>query len=86
MPQWTDAFCDRRDELEQFLGARGAMCRKFWHPLHTQAPYREPDDRFPNAVVQSRRAMWLPSAFTLTDEDVVTVSRSIRSFYEGATS
>jgi perosamine synthetase len=85
-PQWTDALCDRRDQLELFLRARGAMCRKLWHPVHTQAPYREPDDRFPNAVAQCPRALWLPSAFTLTDEDVATVSRHIRSFYEGSMS
>ena len=85
-PQWTDAFCDRRDQLEEFLRSRGMMCRKMWHPLHTQAPYRLPPERFPNAVARSGQTMWLPSAFTLTDEDVVTVSRHIRAFYEGAAS
>lgn len=81
-PQWTDVLCDRRDALEEYLRVRGAGSRKFWFPLHTQAPYRLPDDAFPNAVAACKRALWLPSAFTLTDQDVQTVVEHIRSFYE----
>jgi perosamine synthetase len=83
-PQWTDALCDRRDALEQYLQARGAGSRKFWFPLHTQPPYRLPDDAFPNAVAACKRALWLPSAFTLTDEDIRVVVEHIRAFYEGS--
>lgn len=82
-PQWTDAFCDRRDALERFLRERGASCRKFWHPLHTQAPYRAPDERFPISTAVTKRALWLPSAFTLTDDDIDSVAGHIRDFYEG---
>jgi perosamine synthetase len=82
-PQWTDALCDRRDALEQHLAANGAGSRKFWFPLHTQAPYKLPDHAFPNAVAATKRALWLPSAFTLTDEDVQTVVDLIRAFYKG---
>ena len=80
-PQWTDALCDRRDELEKHLAAHGIGSRKFWFPLHTQEPYRAPDAAFPNALAATRRALWLPSAFTLTDQDVATVVKQIRSFY-----
>ena len=82
-PQWTDALCDRRDALAAHLTANGAGCRKFWHPLHTQAPYRAPDDAFPNAIAGTSRALWLPSAFTLTDDDVRHAVALIRRFYEG---
>jgi perosamine synthetase len=82
-PQWTDALADRRDELVAYLAARGASCRKFWHPLHTQAPYRLPDDAFPQAVKAAGRALWLPSAFTLTDADVREVVEMITMFYRG---
>jgi perosamine synthetase len=82
-PQWTDAIVDRRDELDRFLAARNAHCRRFWHPIHTQSPYRQPDDLFPNTMSVAPRALWLPSAFTLTDDDVATVCRHIQEFLAG---
>jgi perosamine synthetase len=81
-PQWTDALVDRRDALDQHLLAKDIHCRRFWFPLHTQAPYRQPDDAFPNSMAISRRALWLPSAFSLTDSQVQTVCAEIRAFLE----
>ncbi len=82
IPQWTDAIVDRRDELDQFLEALGVHCRRFWYPIHTQEPYRKPDDRFPNSVQILSHALWLPSAFTLSDEEVMTVCGFVREFLE----
>jgi len=79
-PLWTDVIVERRDELDRRLKASDIHCRRFWFPLHTQAPYRLPDDHFPNSTKIAPHALWLPSAFTLTDEDVLTVSKSIRDF------
>lgn len=81
LPLWTDALAERRDELDRHLARQGMGCRRFWHPLHTQAPYRQPDERFPAATRSSPRALWLPSAFTLSDDDVAAVGRAIRDFY-----
>ena len=83
LPLWTDAIAERRDDLDRALAQRGMGCRRFWFPIHTQAPYRLPDAGFPQAMRQAARAIWLPSAFTLTDDDVVAVSRAIREFYAG---
>lgn len=80
-PQWTDALADRRDELARFLAQRGIGSRPFWFPIHTQAPYRMADDAFPNSTELMTQAIWLPSAFSLTDEDVATVCHSVREFY-----
>lgn len=82
-PLWTDALVERRDELDKWLGARGAHCRRFWFPLHTQAPYRRSDDAFPGSTWASPRAIWLPSAFTLRDEDVARVCGLIHDFLAG---
>jgi perosamine synthetase len=79
-PQWTDAIVERRDELDRFLASRNMHCRRFWHPIHTQAPYRRPDDDFPNSSRIAPHALWLPSAFTLTDSDVANVSEQINLF------
>jgi perosamine synthetase len=80
-PQWTDALCDRRDDLDQHLRASNIHTRRFWFPLHTQAPYRASDDAFPSSTRVCKRALWLPSAFILTSDDVSTVCTRIREFY-----
>jgi perosamine synthetase len=81
-PQWTDALVERRDELEKFFDARRIGYRRFWFPLHTQAPYRLPDEQFPNSTRAWPKAIWFASAFQLTDDDVRYVCQSIREFYQ----
>ena len=80
-PQWVDALAERRDELDNFLAKNGAGCRRFWFPLHTQKPYLRDDSDFPNSTRLGREAIWLPSAFQMTDDDVRTVCRLIIQFY-----
>ena len=80
VPQWTDAIVERRDELDEHLKTQGIECRRFWFPIHTQAPYKLPNDNFPHSTRLSPKALWLPSAFTLTDEDIETVCERIRTF------
>ena len=79
-PQWIDADVDERDALHDHLLAAGMHCRKFWHPIHRQAPYRLPDDAFPGSSRAAPRALWLPSAFTLTDSQVDRVCQRVRDF------
>jgi len=79
-PQWTDAFVNRRDELDRFLAKNGIHCRRFWFPIHTQTPYRLPDAAFPNSTRMTRKALWLPSAFTLSGEDIAVVCQHVQRF------
>ena len=83
-PQWTDALVDRRDDLDRFLEENGIHCRRFWFPIHTQAPYRLPDAVFPNSTRAIAKALWLPSAFTLAENDITVVCQYVRQFL-GAT-
>jgi len=80
-PQWVDALVENRDRLVDHLTGFDIDCRPFWFPIHTQQPYRLADQGFPNAVRLSSRALWLPSALSLSDDDVRTVCRRIRDFY-----
>jgi perosamine synthetase len=80
-PQWVDALTERRDQLDEFLAENGAGCRRFWFPLHTQKPYRRDEKDFPNAARVGKRAIWLPSAFQMTDDDVRSVCQLIKKFY-----
>jgi perosamine synthetase len=80
VPQWVDAVVERRDEIDRYLHSRGMHCRRFWFPLHTQAPYRRPDAEFPGSMSAGPKALWLPSAFTLTDADIDAVVGAVREF------
>ncbi|HLL88595.1 MAG TPA: DegT/DnrJ/EryC1/StrS family aminotransferase [Tepidisphaeraceae bacterium] len=82
VPQWIDVCADDRDALEDHLRRHGAQCRRLWRPLHTLEPYRQPDDAFPIASQLAERSMWLPSAFTLSTNDIDEVCGIVRSFYE----
>lgn len=80
MPQWTDVLVEKRDLLFEHLARMGMLGRRFWHPLHTQTPYRRPGVAFPNSTELIPHAMWLPSAFTLSDADVALVCHEVREF------
>jgi perosamine synthetase len=80
-PQWTDVLVNRRDALDSHLHDRHVHCRRFWFPIHTQAPYRAADDRFPVSTALMREALWLPSAFQNTDEQIDHVCDLIRGFH-----
>ncbi|MBI2989727.1 MAG: DegT/DnrJ/EryC1/StrS family aminotransferase [Candidatus Magasanikbacteria bacterium] len=80
VPQWTDIKLEQRDELEAYLRGYNIDSRKYWHPLHTQAPYKKNDDEFSNSIALSKSSLWLPSAFTLNQADIETVYERINMF------
>jgi len=80
IPQWTDVLTERRDDLVRHLNGHGMMCRKFWHPLHAHPPYRRPDTEFPVSTAIAPKAFWLPSAFQMSETDVVKVCNCIKTF------
>lgn len=82
-PQWTDCLAQDRDQLADFLNNRQMGNRKFWHPLHTQKPYFVAPGDYLAAVETCAQALWLPSSYTLTEQDIVTVCAAIREFYHG---
>jgi len=80
-PQWIDAVVEDRDGLDEFLRKKGIYCRKYWYPLHTQKPYKQSDGNFPVSSQLSEKALWLPSAFTLTEENIKYVCTQVKSYY-----
>jgi len=82
-PQWVDALAMDRDRLVEYLESVGIQCRPFWYPIHTQQPYALPSDRFPVATDLGAKALWLPSALSMTAADVQVVAERIRGFYQG---
>ena len=85
-PQWVDALAHDRDALVAHLERSDMHCRPFWYPIHTQRPYLAgpgSEDRFANAMRVGPLAVWLPSALSLSDDDVQMVCDRIRDFYRG---
>jgi len=80
VPQWTDIHTDIREDLSNHLNSQNMETRNYWFPIHTQKPYKQNDKKFPNSLKMSKTSLWLPSAYTLSDEDVMTVSSNIRKF------
>ena len=86
VPQWTDVLIEERDRVAAELKAQSMNSRNFWFPVHTQQPYKQPDSKFPNAAWASPRALWLPSAYTLTDDDVRSVCAVMKQALTGGNS
>ncbi len=79
---WVDVLTDDRDALAAHLREHEADPREFWFPLHTQPVYEANGARFPDATWVSAHGLWLPSALSLTREDVATVGDAMRSFVD----
>ncbi len=80
-PQWIDIYVEgKRDSLHDYLLAKDMHTRKFWHPIHTQAPYRQSDEHFEGSMQVSRNALWLPSALTLTESDVQQICAAVEAW------
>lgn len=82
VPQWTDIQTEHRDELEKYLKDNNIDSRKYWHPIHTQKPYRQNDEFFPNSTKLSNYSLWLSSAFTLTKNEIDLVCEKIKEFFK----
>jgi len=82
LPLWTDIITSRRDDLVDYLKKENIDCRKFWHPIHTQAPYKSSYKKYLISSKLSPLALWLPSSYTLSDDDVFYVSNKINHFFK----
>jgi perosamine synthetase len=69
-----------RDQLRTALAARSIETRTFFIPMHCQPVYFDQyrGQRFPVAEDLCRRGLYLPSASSLTREDILTVVEAIR--------
>jgi dTDP-4-amino-4,6-dideoxygalactose transaminase len=77
--------CDRRDELQKFLGEKGiATGLHYPIPLHLQPAYRHlgyKEGDFPVAEKAAKRILSLPMYPELTDEQIRYVVDGIKQFF-----
>ena len=82
IPLWTDALCENRDELFNYLKSMNIHCRKFWKPLSDCKIYsKQKIGHFKISNNYKNKLLWLPSSFLLNDKDIIKVSKTIISFY-----
>lgn len=72
-----DDFGVTRDALMAHLKTRGVDSRPFFHPIHTLPPYASRQS-LPVAERSAHQGINLPSAVTLSDDDIQRVVRAIR--------
>jgi perosamine synthetase len=66
-----------RDELAARLKQRKIDSRPFFYPIHTMPPYHT-GESLPVAEELSRQGINLPSAVTLTDDDIRRIAAAIQ--------
>ena len=83
VPHRVNVLVDDPEALIAHLEANGIGSRRFYLPVHLQPSFDIKGD-FPNAEDLYRRGLSLPSAPTLTEEQIVFVCDKVREFMSGA--
>ncbi|MCL4303270.1 MAG: DegT/DnrJ/EryC1/StrS family aminotransferase [Anaerolineae bacterium] len=75
-----------RDQLRAYLARYGIETRTFFIPMHLQPIYYEAfkDQRFPVAEMLCQRGFYLPSASSLTPQQIKYIASIVRQAYEEA--
>jgi perosamine synthetase len=81
-PWFIDVLVEaEKEQLADFLKARGIGTRPFYPPIHTQPPYGHVKGDFKNSEYISQKGLWLPSSSFLTDEDIERACREIKAYF-----
>ena len=79
-PWFYDILADDREKLLEFLKDNGIGSRIFYPPLHAEPAYGY-EGHYPVTEEIAKKGLWLPSAITLTDEQITYICGKIREFY-----
>jgi perosamine synthetase len=79
-----DEFCVSRDELRARLARRGIETRTFFIPMHLQPIYYEiyKGERYPVSEELCKRGLYLPSASSLTPEEISIICEAVKECRE----
>ena len=79
---FTDDFPISRDEVGVRLKQQNIDSRRFFYPIHVMPPYQADLD-LPNSVYLGQHGINLPSAATLTEEDIIRGVAAISALSQG---
>jgi perosamine synthetase len=76
---WTDAYCNKRDLLFNYLFKRKIICRKFWYPLSFSKKNIKKKDLLTSCRIY-KKLIWLPSALQLDKKSLKKICTEINTF------
>ncbi|MBD5448794.1 MAG: DegT/DnrJ/EryC1/StrS family aminotransferase [Lachnospiraceae bacterium] len=80
-PWFYDILCEDRQGLMAYIKEKNIGTREYYPALHKEPAYHYTNLSFPVAEDVAQRGLWLPSAVTLTDEEVNYVCNNIKMYY-----
>ncbi|MFH0864246.1 MAG: DegT/DnrJ/EryC1/StrS family aminotransferase [Candidatus Gottesmanbacteria bacterium] len=80
-PWFIDIIIPDPLKLQLYLKSKNIGSRLFYPAIHTTKPYRG-TGKFPNSRWVSQHGLWLPSSTFLTNSDIMTICKEIRSFFK----
>ena len=83
-PWFIDIYVDQPNKLSDYLKEQGVGSRPIYPAIHTQKIYKDKyqNSIFPVSARAGQQGLWLPSAITLTDNQIDTICKSIIKFYK----
>ncbi len=84
VPWFVDVRVEDRQGLMDYLKDKGIGTRPVYPPLNTQKIYKFETEtlKCPISEEIGQKGLWLPSSFTLTDNDIHVICDEIRRYYE----
>jgi len=76
LPLWPEIWSDDRMKLLQKMTKNKIGFREIWHPVNSQPLYKRGRST-PNAERIAQHVFWLPSAFTLTQQNIQEITKVI---------
>lgn len=80
-PWFIDILVPDPDNLAKSLKENNIGTRRFYPTLHNLSFYNVPGE-FPSAQYAAEHGLWLPSASSLKDEEIVYICNKINEYYE----
>ena len=82
LPLWTDVWCNKRNELYNYLKSKNIICRYYWRPLNMTRPYETSFKNLNNSKKLIGKLMWLPSSLDMTYKQQKKICNLINLFYQ----
>ncbi len=80
-PWFFDILCEKREALMRHLKEHGIGSREFYPPLHAEPAYGY-QGSYPVTEEIAEKGLWLPSAVTLSNEQIKYICTEIGRFYD----
>ena len=76
------SYSKKKNGLIRFLQNNNIGFRQFWYPVNHHKYYKSNlKDQFKNSYEVSRKGIWLPSNFEISDSDIKKICLLIRGYY-----